>query len=292
MENRVQSDKNIVSLGGSESISPKEFDDFRVYLEKQTGIVLSDNKGYLVASRLSRLMCQENISSFSELILRIKQERDLAKFVIDAMTTNETSWFRDNYPYDILQQKLLPDLIKLKPSRIRIWSSACATGQEPYSIRMVSEEYLQKNPGIYSRENIEIIGTDISSAALEMAKLGIYDNAMAGRGLLADRKKRFFTMKDDRWHVRDDVKNSVNFRELNLKQTYASLGKFDIIFCRNVMIYFSSELKSEVLAKMAASLNPGGYLIVGGSESVTGYCDQFNSISWKSGAVYQLKPSA
>ena len=285
----MRSEKTNIYPSSEGSISSTEFDAFRVYLESQTGIVLSDNKGYLVASRLNRLMCDQKIASFSELIIRIKQESNLAKFVIDAMTTNETSWFRDNYPYDILQQKLLPDLVKSKPSRIRIWSSACATGQEPYSIRMVTDEYLQKNLGVYSRENIEVIGTDISSAALDMAKLGIYDSAMAGRGLLADRKKRFFSLKDNQWHVKDDIKNSVSFRELNLKQSYASLGKFDIIFCRNVMIYFSSHLKSEVLAKMAASLNPGGYLMVGGSESVSGYCDSFELISWKSGVVYQLK---
>jgi len=284
----VRSEKQRVANSVEENIQPKDFDEFRKFLEHAAGIALGDNKAYLVTSRVNRLMLKHNISTFSELICRIKQDVNVAKHAIDAMTTNETSWFRDSFPYEILQQKLLPDLVSTKPDRIRIWSAACATGQEPYSIRMVVEQYLQKNMGQYTADRIEITGTDLSSTALEMAKQGVYDNAMAGRGLLADQKQRYFTQIKHRWHLADVIKQGVNFRELNLKESYATLGKFDIIYCRNVMIYFSAELKTEVLNKMAGSLKQGGILIVGGSESVTNYCDKFELLNWNGGVVYRL----
>lgn len=285
----MQSEKKKTDNFQTQSIPPKEFDEFRSYLEQRSGIVLSDNKGYLVASRLSQLMTEYKLESYSDLILRIKSDAKLSKLTMDAMTTNETSWFRDNYPYELLHHELLPALVKARVPRIRIWSAACSTGQEPYSIRMVTEEYLNKNPGFFPRENIEIIGTDISSRALGIAQQGVYDSAMAGRGLLSERKQRFFLQKDELWHVRDEIKKAISFRELNLKQSFSALGKFDIIFCRNVLIYFSPELKTDVLQRMAKALNPGGYLIVGGSESVNGYCDDFDLVRWNGGVVYRLK---
>ncbi|MFV2056050.1 MAG: protein-glutamate O-methyltransferase CheR [Thiohalomonadales bacterium] len=285
----MQSEKKSLDNYQAPSILPREFDDFRSYLEQHSGIVLSDNKGYLVASRLSQLMIQYKIESFADLIARIKSDASLSKRTLDAMTTNETSWFRDNYPYDLLQKELLPILVKSKLPRIRIWSAACSTGQEPYSMRIIIEEYLSKNPGLYSKENIEIMGTDISSRALGIAKQGSYDSAMAARGLLPERKQRFFIQQNESWQVRDELKNAISFRELNLKQSFTSLGKFDIIFCRNVLIYFSAELKKDVLQRMAKALNPGGYLIVGGSESVNGYCEDFDLVSWNGGVIYRLK---
>jgi len=284
----VRSEKQPVTASVEDNIQPKDFDEFRHFLEVAAGIVLGDNKAYLVTSRLNRLMLEQNIDTFSELMASINQDDQVAKLAIDAMTTNETSWFRDNFPYEILKHKLLPDLVSSKPDRIRIWSAACATGQEPYSIRMVVEEYLQKNIGQYKADRIEITGTDLSSTALDMAKRGIYDNAMAGRGLLSDQKQRYFTQNNHQWHLADVIKQGVNFRELNLKESYATLGRFDIIYCRNVMIYFSAELKVEVLNKMAGSLNQGGILIVGGSESVTNYCDKFELLNENGGVVYRL----
>lgn len=271
------------------SISPQEYDAFRLFLEEASGIVLGDNKHYLVISRLTRLMMDISIHSFSDLLIKLKANSKLRQQILDAMTTNETSWFRDSYPYDILRESLLPEMAKRKQSRIKIWSAACSTGQEPYSISMVVSEFLSAKPGILQSKQIEIIGTDISNTVLEQAKQGTYDDSMAGRGLSEERKKRFFQKNDRLWHVNDEIKNRISFREINLMQSYTLLGKFDIIYCRNVLIYFSQDMKKDIMRRMAQTLNPEGYLILGGSESISGYSEEFDLVRWQGGVVYKLK---
>lgn len=271
------------------SISVDEYSAFRSFLEKASGIVLGDNKHYLITSRLTRLMTEFSIESFGALMVKMRADKRLRQHIMDAMTTNETSWFRDNYPYDILKEKLFPELVRKKDKHVKIWSAACSSGQEPYSISMVVSEFLISRPGLLPSDSVKIIGTDISSAILKQAKLGCYEGASVLRGLSDERKKRFFTYRGSCWHVIDEVARRVSFREMNLMQNYALLGKFDIIFCRNVLIYFSKELKKDIMHRMAQALNPGGYLILGGSESVSGYSEDFDLVRWKSGVIYSLK---
>jgi chemotaxis protein methyltransferase CheR len=220
---------------------------------------------------------------------RLKVDAKLRHRILDAMTTNETSWFRDTYPFDILKEKLLPELGKKHPSRLRIWSAACYTGQEPYSLSMVITEYMQSKPGSLPTSGIEILGTDISPTVLEKARSACYDEASVARGLSLERKQRFFKHSDNCWRIIDPIRERITFRELNLMQSYAALGKFDIIFCRNVLIYFSAELKRDILSRMAKSLVPGGYLILGGSESITNYSEEFELVRWRNGVIYKLK---
>lgn len=272
-------------------LSKALYDEFRRFLEEACGIVLGENKHYLVTSRLNRLTHEFAVTSLSDLLSALKSAKDnkLRERVIDAMTTNETSWFRDNYPYEILTENLLPDLLRNKPARLRFWSAAASTGQEPYSIAMLINEYQQARPGTVTMP-VEIVGTDISSTVLSAARKGVYDELSMGRGLSVDRRKRFFTaVEPNQWLISDKLRNMVRFNELNLLQSYATLGKFDIIFCRNVLIYFSAELKTSILQRMAQTLNPGGFLILGGSETPSGYTNVFEMKRYPKGVVYQLR---
>ena len=272
------------------TITTEDYQSFRKFLEDVSGIVLGDNKQYLVTSRLTKLISDSEIDSFGTLMKRMKTDGKLCNRIMDAMTTNETSWFRDVYPFDILKEKLLPERVKIQPRTIRIWSAACSTGQEPYSLSMMIQEYLQSKPGSLSTDAVQIIGTDISPSVLAVAKSGVYEGVAVSRGLPQERKAKFFREVSTGWEVNADIKKRVSFRELNLMQNYTLLGRFDIIYCRNVLIYFSTELKRDILARMATCLNPGGFLVLGGSESITNYSNEFNLIRWRNGVIYQLKP--
>lgn len=273
----------------ADAITSQDYQAFRAFLEDASGILLGDNKQYLVTSRLTRLIAENDIESFSVLMQRLKKDRTLRQRIMDAMTTNETSWFRDSYPFDILKEKLLPELAKSQPRQVRIWSAACSTGQEPYSLSMVTQEYLMSKPGSLSADAMQILGTDISPTVLGSARSACYEGVAVSRGLSAERRARFFRESNSGWTINEDIKKRVTFREMNLMQSYAILGKFDIIYCRNVLIYFSTELKRDILARMAKCLNPGGYLVLGGSESISNYSEGFDLVRWRNGVIYQLK---
>lgn len=274
----------------NQSISARDYDVFRRFLEEACGIVLGENKQYLVASRLNRLLRELEIESVGELVQGLgKQPRSgLRERIIDAMTTNETFWFRDNHPYALLKNLILPGLAKQRPAQIRIWSAACSSGQEPYSISMVVQEYLQSRPGSLAN-NVQIIGTDISPSMLESAKTGTYDALALSRGLSPERKQRFFVPQGGLWQVKDEIRSRVRFAELNLMNNYASLGKFNIVFCRNVLIYFSSQLKRDILRRIAQAMMPGGYLFLGSTETIASYSDAFDTVRHEGGIVYRLK---
>ncbi len=275
----------------NKELSPAEYQEFRQFLEHQCGIVLGENKLYLVKSRLSPLMTKFNIDSLSELVKKSMKisERALRAAVIDAMTTNETLWFRDTYPFEILANRVLPEF-KNNSGPVKIWSSACSSGQEPYSMAMTYLEYKAKNPGAL-KGGIRITATDISNKVLEQCAIGEYDSLAIARGLSAERQKKFFTegSKPGSMKVKDEVKSFVQFRHLNLLDSYALLGKFDIIFCRNVLIYFSADVKRKIIAQFRQSLNPGGYLFLGASESISGLTEEFEMIRCNPGIIYKRR---
>ena len=271
-------------------LDEKSYHQFRTFLEQQCGIVLGEKKQYLVKSRLAPLMSKFGVSSLGELVTRTLSpvERQLRAAVIDAMTTNETLWFRDDHPFKLLQNKLLPDFAK-RQTPVKIWSAASSSGQEPYSIAMSVLEYQQRNPGAFTR-GVQVIGTDISSTMLEHCKYGHYDSLALARGLSAERKRQFFENGDNGMlKVKDQVKKMVNFRPLNLLNSYSLMGRFDIVFCRNVLIYFSPEIKAQIISQIHGTLNDGGYLFLGASESLSGLSDNFNMIRCNPGIVYQKK---
>jgi chemotaxis protein methyltransferase CheR len=271
-------------------LDDSEYTRFRNFLEQQCGIVLGENKLYLVKSRLAPLMSRFKVASLSELIVQTLQptQRQLRAAVVDAMTTNETLWFRDGYPYELLKKKVLPELLAQK-SHLKIWSAASSSGQEPYSISMTIAEYQASNPRSLSA-NLSILGTDISNTMLDHCKLAQYDALALARGLSVDRKLKFF---QDSGHgmmqVKENIRRMTNFRHLNLLDNYTLLGRFDIIFCRNVLIYFSPEIKAQIIEKFSNSLNKNGYLILGASESISGLSNKFNMIRCSPGIIYQKK---
>ena len=271
-------------------LDEKSYHQFRTFLEQQCGIVLGEKKQYLVKSRLAPLMSKFGVSSLGELVTRTLSpvERQLRAAVIDAMTTNETLWFRDDHPFKLLQNELLPDFAK-RQTPVKIWSAASSSGQEPYSIAMSVLEYQQRNPGAFKR-GVQVVGTDISSTMLEHCKYGHYDSLSLARGLSAERKRQFFENGDNGMlKVKDQVKKMVNFRPLNLLNSYSLMGRFDIVFCRNVLIYFSPEIKAQIISQIHGTLNDGGYLFLGASESLSGLSDNFNMIRCNPGIVYQKK---
>lgn len=270
-------------------INEADYESFRSFLEEACGIILGDNKHYLVLSRLRSILDDNNIASVSDLIAQMNKGvgARIRESVIDAMTTNETSWFRDQYPYEILSKDILPELDKQKVSNFRIWSAACSTGQEPYSISMIINEYLRGHPGAFA--DPKIVATDISATVLKASNKGLYDGLSIARGLSSDRRTLFFDKQDEYWQVKESVKRFIKFQEVNLMKSLGLLGKFDVVFCRNVLIYFSPEAKKEIIERISQALKPGGYLFLGGTESIASYSDRFDMIRAHGGLVFQLK---
>ncbi|PMG32048.1 chemotaxis protein CheR [Shewanella sp. 10N.286.52.C2] len=274
----------------NKSLAEAEYNQFKLFLEQHSGIVLGDNKQYLVKSRLAPLMGKHDLPSLSEVVKRSMKpmERHLRAEVIDAMTTNETLWFRDKYPFELLHDALLPEYSRLgRP--LKIWSAACSSGQEPYSLAMTILEYQQRKPGGLPG-SATIQATDLSPSMLARCKKAEYDSLALARGLSDERKRQFFDpMPSGHMKVKDNVQRLVNFRSHNLLESYSLLGKFDIIFCRNVLIYFSPEAKAKILRQFAAALNPNGILFLGASESISGLSDEFTMVRCNPGIYYQKK---
>ncbi len=277
-------------LGGQRpalQLAREHYEEFRAFLEKACGIVLGDNKQYLVISRLTSLLVEYKIENLHELIRRMQQvsQRTLREAVIDAMTTNETLWFRDIHPFNILRDRLLPEL-RNNNGPIRIWSAACSSGQEPYSISITVEE--ARTAGL--RQSVEIVATDLSRQMLDACRTGEYDQLSLGRGLSKERLNRYFeSIGGERWRVKKEIAQRVKFQSLNLLDSYLSLGRFDIVFCRNVLIYFSGERKADILRRIHGTLRPGGYLILGASEGLTDIGQQYQMVQCNPGIIYKTR---
>jgi chemotaxis protein methyltransferase CheR len=277
-------------MSSQHQISQQDYDEFKSFLEKSSGILLGDGKQYLIVSRLNKILREEGFESVTKLLLAVKRDypKHIQSAVIDAMTTNETSWFRDQTPFNALTHIVFPELERTKKLALRIWSSASSTGQEPYTISISLQEYLKKNPMSRLKAS-QILGTDLSSSVLAEATKAEYDDRILGRGLTEQRKKEFFVPVENGWRVADEIRKRVTFKQQNLLANYAGLGKFDIIFCRNVLIYFSHERKKDILKRMAKLLNTDGYLFLGASETITGYSDDFEMIRSPHGVFYKLR---
>ena len=273
-----------------DNVDQTEFDQFRQFLEEACGISLGDNKQYLVNNRMRRLMDEHKIENFGDLVRSLKYgfHSKLKEQVIDAMTTNETFWFRDIYPYDHLKNALLPQLMGVSKmfGPIRIWSAACSSGQEPYSISIMVEEFKQRNMGTLPRQ-VQVVATDLSVTVLEQARQGEYDKLSVMRGLSNERLDKFFDKSENNWRVKPILRDRIDFRPINLMDSFNVLGKFDIIFCRNVLIYFNADLKRQILQKIHAALKPQGVLYLGSSEGLAGAADLFEMVRCEPGILYR-----
>jgi chemotaxis protein methyltransferase CheR len=231
---------------------------------------MEQSKKYLVESRVMPIVRREKLSSLDELVLLLQrgQSAKLAKDVVEAMTINETYFFRDKSPFDQFRTVMLPALLATRQNekRLRIWSAASSTGQEAYSLAMILDEFAPRMPGW----KIEIIGTDLSEPVLEKARKAIYSQFEVQRGLPAPMLLRHFNQIGESWQLSDHVRSKVTFRQLNLLSDFTGLGRFDIIFCRNVLIYFDATRKADILTRMTRTLANDGFLTLGASESLIG----------------------
>ncbi len=278
------------------TLAAEEFRLFRDFIEKECGIAVNEDKVYLVENRLMQLVLRNGCTSFGDFYLKVKSSTDgaLKMQIVDAMTTNETLWFRDESPFKILKECLFPEFVaKLQSgakSQIRIWCAACSSGQEPYSIVMTAKEFCQASPShAVLKDKLSILATDISPTVLLLAKSGRYDPIAMSRGMPPEYKTKYFTQQDPVCIIKDEVKQFITFQQFNLQNPFTSLGKFDVIFLRNVAIYFSIDFKTELFKKIGQSLNPGGYLFVGASESLNGYSTDFTLKEHGRGLYYQVK---
>ncbi|MCD4719271.1 MAG: protein-glutamate O-methyltransferase CheR [Desulfobacula sp.] len=275
-------------------VTPEEFKQFSKYILDISGIALDAGKEYLLETRLNPLISKLECSSFFELLQRAKTDfkKEIENEIIDAISTNETYFFRDKSPFELLQHKIFPDLIdrrsqknlSLKPT-IRLWSAANSTGQEIYSIAMTLIE-MGITPDKY---NIKLFGTDISDAAIAQASYGLYNKFEVARGLDLRRLNRYFDKQDDRYKIKDEVRVMAQFKKMNLIRPFVGLGKFDIILCRNVMIYFTSEDRKKIYHNISKVLEPDGYLIIGSTESLVNDIDLFFSKKYLNSVFYQFK---
>jgi chemotaxis protein methyltransferase CheR len=254
-------------------VTPSDYEYLRRLLKERSGLDLSADKQYLVESRLMPLARKEGLPGIAELVQRMKGGAEaLVAEVVEAMTTNETFFFRDKVPFDHLKQVVLPALIEARAARrsIRIWCAASSTGQEPYSIAMI----LKETPAL-SGWRTEIVATDLSQAVLEKSKAGVFSQFEVQRGLPIQMLVKHFKQSGDIWELNPDIRAMVQHKQLNLLQDFSHLGTFDVIFCRNVLIYFDQGTKAAIFERMSRMIEPDGVLALGAAESVVGITDAF-----------------
>jgi len=270
------------------AISQEDFRFVSGYLHRESGIALTEEKTYLVENRLGELCRAIGLSSISALVqeLRVRPAGQVKQQMVEAMTTNETSFFRDVSPFEALRMAILPELLEArKQSRqLRIWSAAASTGQEAYSTAML----LDMN---FSRQikdwNIQILGTDLAEKVLERSRTGDYSQLEVNRGLPAQYLVAYFKKKSSRWQITEQIRKLVQFEQMNLLDVPARLGHFDVIFCRNVLIYFDDQTKRKVLSNLRTRLRPDGYLILGASEVLAQVGDLFERVHKGGSVVYK-----
>lgn len=264
-----------------------DFELISQLLKKRSGLVLSEDKAYLLESRLNPVARKWGLSGFDELAQQVRKSNDekLLVDITEAMTTNESFFFRDQKPFDQFRDVVLPYLLEHRAAKksIRIWCAAASSGQEPYTLAMLLKEAQAKLSGW----KVEIIGTDISQEILDKAKEGVYSQFEVQRGLPINLLVKYFTQVEDRWKLNDEIRNMVAFRKFNLLDSMSGMGQFDVIFCRNVLIYFDQPTKTQVLDQMSGLLANDGFLYLGGAETVLGISDRFLLIPGQRG-IYGL----
>jgi len=276
-------------------VTTDDIKTIRKYVLDISGIELDESKAYLVETRLGGLLEEYECSSYKELCSKAKTDsnKSIENKIIDAISTNETLFFRDTGPFEVLQHKILPDLIDrrtektsgLLPIPIRIWSAACSTGQEVYSIAIVLKELLSD----LKKYNVNLLGTDISDSAIGQASYGTYNKFEIERGLSKEKLQKYFIPNGGNWKVNDEIRALASFAKQNILKPFVGIGKLDIIFCRNVAIYFNFEDRKKLFENIASVLEPDGFLILGSTESLTGISPIFEPKRYLRTIYYQLK---
>jgi chemotaxis protein methyltransferase CheR len=270
-------------------VSPLDYEYLRKLLRERSGLDLSPDKQYLVESRLVPLARRNGLAGIGELVQKVKAGAEaLTIDVTEAMTTNETFFFRDKIPFDHLRQAVIPELLHARATKrsLRIWCAASSTGQEPYSIAMLLKEFSAELSGW----RVEIVATDLSLGVLEKARAGIFSQFEVQRGLPIQLLVKHFRQVGELWQINADIRAMVQHRQLNLLQDFSHLGTFDVIFCRNVLIYFDHDTKLGVFNRLAKSLEPDGTLALGAAESIVGITEAFKPYPERRG-LYRPNPA-
>jgi chemotaxis protein methyltransferase CheR len=264
-------------------MTPQDYDFLRRILKERSGLVLSAEKHYLVESRLLPLARKAGLFNLTGLVARMKSANAEALIVevVEAMTTNESFFFRDKLPFDHFRDSVMPALLGARAAnrRIRIWCAAASTGQEPYSLAITLKEMGKLLRGW----RVEIVATDLSTEVLEKAKSGIYSQFEVQRGLPVLMLIKYFSQLGEMWQLAPEIRGMVKFQPQNLLHDFSALGKFDVVFCRNVLIYFDQATKSDVLERIADVTEPDGFLVLGGAETVVGLTSRFRPIADRRG---------
>ena len=271
-----------------DTLSRQDFQWVCGFLYREAGIALTDDNAYLVENRLGELSRVLGMSGVPQLLQKIRDTScpTTSRQLIEAMTTNETSFFRDIAPFEVMRSTVIPDLLERCKARryLRIWSAASSTGQEAYSLAMMLDQHF----GEALRDwRVEIVGTDLAEKVLERARSGDYSQLEVNRGLPAPLLMRYFKKKGSRWIICDSIKKMVRFEKINLLHISPSMGMFDIILCRNVMIYFDQDTKKKVLSGLHNCLHPHGYLFLGAAEVLFNITDTFERGSKNSNSFYR-----
>jgi chemotaxis protein methyltransferase CheR len=260
-------------------VTPDDFDFLRKILRQRSGLVLSAEKQYLAESRLLPVARKRGLASLGDLVAAFKAHplSALATEVVEAMTTNETFFFRDKSPFENFSELIMPAMLaaRAREKLIRIWCAACSSGQEPYSLAIALKEMGPATAGY----RVELVATDLSGAVLERAKEGVYSQFEVQRGLPIQYLLKYFTKVGDTWQVLSSIRAMVQFRTLNLLNDFSPLGTFDIVFCRNVLIYFDQDTKVSVFDRIAKQMPDDGYLVLGAAETVVGLTDAFKPVA-------------
>ncbi|WND01891.1 protein-glutamate O-methyltransferase CheR [Temperatibacter marinus] len=261
---------------------PNDFEFLAKFLKERSGLMLTQDKVYLLESRLTPIARKYGHDTLDAFIASFKMSRDeaLNVEVTEAMTTNESFFFRDSTPFDLFKNQVLPVIEKNRPTkRLRIWCAAASTGQEPYSLAMILKEQWHK----WKDWKIEIVGTDICTKVLSKAKQGHYSQFEVQRGLPIQMLIKYFEQDGDVWKLNDEIRNMVSYRPFNLLSSFTTLGNFDVIYCRNVLIYFDQETKGDVLDRMRRHVADDGTLFLGAAETVLGITDKFQPVKGQRG---------
>jgi chemotaxis protein methyltransferase CheR len=260
-------------------VTPNDYDFVRKLVKERSGLVLTADKQYLVESRLLPVARKAGLSALSDLVARLKgpNAQTLAVDVVEAMMTNESFFFRDKHPFQLFRDTIIPTLIasRARERRIRIWCAAASTGQEPYSLAMCLKEMAPLVAGW----RIDLLATDLSNEVLEKAKAGIYSQFEVQRGLPIQLLIKYFAKIGENWQIAPDIRAMVQFRPFNLLNDFAAFGMFDVVFCRNVLIYFDQQTKVGLLERMSRTIERDGYLILGAAETVVGLTESFKPIT-------------
>lgn len=258
------------------------------FVRARSGIILDESKAYLIETRLGPLLDELKADSYLDLCRRAASDPPILNRLLDEISTNETSFFRDSSPFDLLKFKLLPDLMDRRGQDrdpISIWSAASSTGQEVYSIAITCREILPRE--VLPR--LRIVGTDLSQAAVERASRGEYSSYELERGTSAEQRSRFFHPEGSRWRVNDELRAMTSFRQLNLLESLGSLGSYDIIFCRNVAIYFDLATRRDLFARISRLMKPGAALVIGSSETLHDVSDSLERLQHMRCAYYRVR---